>query len=202
MKINLKLKGIFLFGVIAVFLSAPTNSLSQSDGSKDAFVGAVEKIDVEAKLIYVKSKDGVVKAFKWTKKSTVHGIKEAVIWTDHAAHVGAHVVIRSLKIAGEETIAGIQWFGEGAVKVVKGTVKYVGKGTKKVVLAVTGEATEVYDIAEHAVVHTGKEIWYGAKKVEKSVEKEVKADLHIIEKDGKKLVKFIDHRSDNQPQAN
>jgi hypothetical protein len=193
MKNRSLMKGIFFAAFFAAFAALPGNTFAQNDDSKDAFVGAIEKIDAEGKVLYVKSKDGVIKAFKWTKKSSVHGIKEAVIWTDHTAHVGAHVVIRSIKIAGEETVAGIHWFGAGAVKVVKGTVKFVAKGTNKVAHAVAGEATEIYEIAEHAVVHTGKDIWHGAKKVEKSVEKEVKADLHIIEKDGKKFVKFIRH---------
>ncbi|MEK7855518.1 MAG: hypothetical protein AAB288_05470, partial [Acidobacteriota bacterium] len=92
---------------VAVIGAFPNQSNAQEDGSKDAFVGAVEKIDAEAKMIYVKSTNGVVKAFKWTKKTTAHGMKTAAVWTNHEALLGSHVVIRSLKIAGEETIAGI-----------------------------------------------------------------------------------------------
>lgn len=197
MKNNLLLKAFLLLVTIAAIGAFPIHLNAQEDGSKDAFVGAVEKIDAEAKMIYVKSKDGVVKAFKWTKKTTTHGINTAAVWTNHKAHVGAHVVIRSLRIAGEETIAGIHWFGEGTVKVVKGTAKFVTKGTKKIAVTVADGATEIYDIAEHAVVHTGKDIWHGAAKVEKTAEKEVKAGIHIFEKGGKKFVKFIDHRDGN-----
>lgn len=194
MKNDLRLMAFLFLLVVSVIGAFPNHSNAQEDGSKDAFVGAVEKIDAEAKMIYVKSKDGVVKAFKWTKKTTAHGITTAAIWTNHEAHVGAHVVIRSLKIAGEETVAGIHWFGKGTVKVVKGTAKFVAKGSKKIAVEVAGEATEIYDIAEHAVVHTGKDIWHGAVKVEKTTEKEVKAGIHIIEKGGKRFIKFIDHR--------
>lgn len=194
MKKKFRFRVLLLLLTIAVIGAFPNQSNAQEDGSKDAFVGAVEKIDAEAKMIYVKSKDGVVKAFKWTKKTTTHGINTAAVWTNHKAHVGAHVVIRSLRIAGEETIAGIHWFGEGTVKVVKGTAKFVTKGTKKIAVTVADGATEIYDIAEHAVVHTGKDIWHGAAKVEKTAEKEVKAGIHIFEKGGKKFVKFIDHR--------
>lgn len=194
MKNNLRLKAFLFLLAVSVIGAFPNQLNAQEDGSKDAFVGAVEKIDAEAKMIYVKSKDGVVKAFKWTKKTTAHGIKTAAVWTNHEAHVGAHVVIRSLKIAGGETIAGIHWFGEGTVKVVKGTAKFVAKGTKKIAVTVAGEATEIYEIAEHAVVHSGKDIWHGAVKIEKTAEKEVKAGIHIIEKGGKKFIKFIDHR--------
>jgi len=196
MKTRFVLKGLFLVAVLAAVGVLPSTTYAQSDGSRDAFVGAIEKIDADAKVVYVKSKDGVVKAFKWTKKTTVHGVKEAVIWTNHAAHVGAHVVIRSLRIAGEDTIAGIHWFGAGAVKLVSGTVRFVAKGSKTIAVAVAGGAQEVYDIAEHAVVHTGKDIWHGLKKVEKVSEKEVKAGIHVLEKDGKKFVHFIDHRVD------
>ncbi|MEK7855568.1 MAG: hypothetical protein AAB288_05725, partial [Acidobacteriota bacterium] len=53
------------------------------------------------------------------------------VWRNHEARLGSHGVIRSLKIAGEETIAGIHWFGEGTVKILKGTAKLVTKGAKK-----------------------------------------------------------------------
>lgn len=193
MNIRVKISGLALLIIVTAFAGLPGAAFGQDGDSKDAFVGAIEKIDKEAKVIYVRSKDGVVKAFKWTAKTTAHGIRSAAIWTDHEAHVGAHVVIRSLKIAGEETIAGIHWFGAGTVKVLNGSVKFVGKGTKKVAVSVANETTEILEISEHAVVHTGKEIWHGTKKVEKSVEKEVKAGVHIFEKGGKRVVKFIQH---------
>lgn len=194
MKNNLRSKAFLILFALALVGASSSQSKAQDESSKDAFVGAVEKIDAEAKMIYVKSKNGVVKAFKWTKKTTAHGIKTAAVWTNHEAHVGAHVVIRSLKIAGEETIAGIHWFGDGTVKIVKGAAKFVAKGSKKIAVTVAGEATEIYEISEHAVVHTGKDIWHGAVKVEKTTEKEVKAGIHIIEKGGKRFIKFIDHR--------
>ncbi len=181
--------------VLTAIFAFPTMILAKADDSKDAFVGTVEKIDAEAKMVYVKSKDGVVKAFKWTKKTTAHGIKEAVVWTDRAVHVGAHVVIRSLKVAGEETIKGIHWFGQGTVKVVEVAIKHVGKGTEKVAFAIAGEAKEIYDVSEHALVSTGKKITHGTKEIEKKTEKEVLASVHVMEQNGKRFVHFIEYKT-------
>lgn len=190
---NMK-QGLRILIVLTAIFAFPTMILAKGDDSKDAFVGTVEKIDAEAKMVYVKSKDGVVKAFKWTKKTTAHGINEAAVWTDKAAHVGAHVVIRSLKVAGEDTLKGIHWFGQGTVKVVETTVNHVGKGSKKVAFAVAGEAKEIYDVSEHALVSAGKKITHGAKEIEKKTEKGVLATVHLIEQDGKKFVHFIEHK--------
>ena len=67
---------------LALFtLLAGTSVNAQEKIAPDAFVGTVERIDAEAKVIYVKSKDGVVKAFKGTKATTMHGIKSAEVWT-------------------------------------------------------------------------------------------------------------------------
>jgi hypothetical protein len=171
-----------LFLVAFVFIAGSPANVQAKD-APDAFAGTVEKIDAEAKMIYVKSKDGVVKAFKWTKTTTTHGIKAASVWTDHAAHVGAHVVVRAVTIAGEETIKGLHWFGTGALKVTEATVHYVA-----------GEARKMYDVSEHAVVDTGKAIGHGAKEIGKQTGKEFTAVIHTIESDGKEFIHFIEHK--------
>ena len=182
-----------LFMVDFVFI-AGSPAGAQAKNSPDAFVGTVEKIDAEAKMIYVKSKDGVVKAFKWTKTTTTHGIKAAAVWTDHAAHVGAHVVIRAVTIAGEDTIKGLHWFGHGTLKVTEGTVHYIEKNGKKVGHTLANEAREIYDVSEHAVINAGKTIGHGAKVVGKHVGKDFSAVVHTVESDGKKFVHFIEHK--------
>jgi hypothetical protein len=182
---------LFLAAVVFV---AGTQASVHANNVPDAFVGTVEKIDAEAKLIYVKSKDGVVKAFKWTAKTTAHGIEAAAVWTDRAAHVGAHVVVRAVTIAGKDTIKGLHWFGHGTLKVIEGTVHYIEKNGKKVGHTVANEAREIYEVSEHAVINTGKTIGHGAKVVGKHVGKDVSAVIHTVESDGKKFVHFIEHK--------
>jgi hypothetical protein len=178
--------------LVAAVLGLALSVSAQQD--QDAFVGTVEKIDAEAKLIYIKSKDGVVKSFKWTKTTTTHGIKAAAVWTDHAAHVGAHVVVRAVTVAGEDTIKGLHWFGQGTLKVTEATVHYVEKNGKKVGVEVAGEARKMYDVSEHAVVNTGKTIGHGAKVVGKQTGKQFSAVVHTIESDGKEFIQFIEHK--------
>lgn len=187
--------GVKTLVFLIVLLAIPAVSNAQSAKTQDAFVGAVEKIDAEAKLVYVRSKSGVVKAFKWTKKTTVHGIREAELWAGNAIHIGAHVVVRSSKVAGEDIISGLHWFGQGTVSVIETTVKHVGKGTRQITSKASDGTKEVYEVSEHAVVNTGKAIWHGLKKVEKHTEKEVRATVHVVEKDGRKVVKYVEYRT-------
>lgn len=191
MKNNIFAFLVMCISVVVITVAGAEGVSAQVEEKHDAFVGVVEKVDAEAKMIYVESRDGVVKAFKWTKKTSFHGIKEATVWGDHAAHVGAHVVIRSIKVAGEDTIRGIHWFSHGTAKVVEGTVRFVGKNSKKIAVKVADRAEEIYDVSEHAVVHTAKSIGHGAKAVEKASEKEVKATVHVVESGGKKFVHFF-----------
>jgi len=165
------------------------------DGSKSV-VGTIEKVDAEAKVIYVKTKDGTVKAYKWVKSTTTHGIKSAEIWSKNAVHKGANVAVRAIEVAGEDTIKGIHWFGQGAVKVSDATISYVEKNGKKVALTVSGDAKKVYSVSEHAVVDTGTEVVHGFKAIGRKIKTEAKGVVHIIEKDGKSLVHHIEHRKE------
>jgi Cu/Ag efflux protein CusF len=195
MNFSWALRGVLGFLAFVIVAGAPAPTIAQSDNEKDAFVGTVEKIDKNAKKVYVKSKDGVVKAYKWTSKTTVHGVKEAAVWTDHELHVGTHVVIRSAKIAGEDTIKGIHWFGKGTVKVFDASVKRFGKGSKKAVVTAADGSKEIYEISEHAVVKAGKSIGHGLKHAEKKTKKEVNSFVHVVEKNGKKFIHFMEHKT-------
>ena len=170
-----------------------TAALQANTYNDDSIVGTVEKIDTKGKQIYVKSKDGVVKAYKWTSKSSVHGIKKAQIWTNHTAHLGAHVVIHTVRVGSEDTIQGLEWFGHGTVKVFKGTVKYLGSNGRKIEHIAEDGSVEVYDVSKHALVKTGGKIGHGAKSAAKATADGSATTFHVIEQKGKKFIHFIEH---------
>lgn len=182
---------VAIIGLVISFGSSTVNAYS----GDDVVVGTIEKIDAEGKKIYVKSKDGAVRVFKWTKNSTAHGIESARVWTDHALHTGAHIVVRVGKVAGEDVIKGLHWVGSGTMYVAEATVRYVGKGTKKLEVAVVDKGKEIYEISEHAVVKTGSKVWHKTKDIEKHSMQEAKAIVHYFERDGKKVVHYVERNA-------
>lgn len=182
-------------GVIAFVVLCFTASLA-SDITKSV-AGTVESIDHEAKVIYVKTKDGAIKAYKWTKSSTVHGIKSAAVWSEKAVHKGAHVVVRSVEVAGEETIKGLHWFGHGTVKVAEAVVHFAEKNGRKITATVVGDSKKVFDVSKHAVLNTGDQVVHGFKGFAKHAGKGVKVVFHAVEKEGKTVIHHIEHLKDN-----
>ncbi len=173
-----------VFGCTSVTLAA---------NATKSVVGTIEKVDAEAKVVYVKTKDGAVRAFKWSRSTTSHGIKAAEIWSKTAVHKGAHVVIRSVEVAGEDTIKGIHWFGQVSVKVADATIHYVEKNGKTIAITIEGEAKKFYNVSSHAVIQTGTEAVHGFKEFAHRVGTESKGGVHIIEKDGKTFISHIEH---------
>lgn len=188
---NKNLKKLFFVGLL-ILVSGAT-AFAQTSAEETSTVGTIESIDPETKIIKVKSNGDLVTAFKWAGKATAHGIKEGAIWTANASHIGATVAVRSVKIAGVDTVKGIEWFGQGTAKVVEGTVRYIGKTGKKVGITIADGAEEVYQVSEHAVVKTAKATYHGAKFVAQETAKGTKATIHFFERDGKKVAHFIAH---------
>lgn len=181
---SLPLLVVLCFGVLATPIFA----------NDDVFVGTVEKIDAETKKIYLESEDGVVRAFKWTRKSTAHGINAARLWTKDAVKKGDHVVVRVGKEAGEDVVKGLHWFGSGVAGITETTVRHLGKGSRKVEVAVVGKGKEIFELSEHAVLSTGSKVWHRSKDIEKTAVKESKAVVHYVERDGKKVVHYVEHK--------
>lgn len=184
---------VVIFAICLVIIGSSVKGLSQTDNEQTSTIGTIEKIDPDNQTITVRSNGDVVTAFKWAAKATAHGIKEGAIWTAYASHIGANVVVHSVKIAGVETIKGIEWFGQGTTKVVEGTIRYVGKNGKKIGLIIANGAEEIYEVSEHALVKTGKAAYHGAKVVAKDTAKGAVATIHFVEKEGKKTIHFIEY---------
>lgn len=180
---------VFGFAVLAVSASLA------ADISKSV-AGTIEKVDAEARIIYVRTKDGAVKAYKWTKSSTAHGIRSAEVWSARAVHKGAHVVIRTVEVAGEDTIKGLHWFGHGTLKVADAVFHFAEKNGKKVTATVIGDSKKVYDVSRHVVLNTGDKIVHGFKDFGKHTGKEVKVVIYTVEKDGKAVINHIEHLDD------
>ena len=63
--------------------------------------GTIEKVDAGAKTIAVKTADGTVETVKFTDKTTVHGLKDAVIRVSGPG-LGRDSAIRALQSIGLE----------------------------------------------------------------------------------------------------
>lgn len=141
--------------------------------------GLVTKIDKDAKIVYVKSKDGTEHAIHWSDKTAVAGVDKTAegakdSW--HGIKVGSEVVAHVTKKDSVETADEVDKVGKDGVKWVEGTVTKVDKDGKKVYVKAADGTEHVFDVtskdataAGDATAKAAKKTWYytedGAKKV-------------------------------------
>lgn len=179
-----------VFGLVIAFGIGST----QAYAADDVVIGTIDKIDAGAKKIYIKTKDGTIRVFKWSKKTTTHGIDSARVWTDHTLHTGANVVARIEKEGTDDVVKGLHWVGAGTVQVEESVVRHFGKGTGRLEVASVGKTKEIFDISEHAVVKTGSKVLHKTNDIENNLGKGVNAVVHYVERDGKKVVHYVEHK--------
>ncbi len=158
---------------------------------KHAIVGSIETVDKIAKTVAIKTADGTVEVFKWTGKTTVRGLKAGAKAVDFAGHEGSHVVVHYSVKGAEKTAHAFEHLGRETPKVMEGTIKIVGNGTRTVVVKTGDGVEETLELSEHAVVDSEKGIVNASKFTTKETEKGSKATVHYTEEGGRKVAHFI-----------
>ena len=174
---------VVLAGLLTLPAAAQTAAAKKGPVER-AVVGTVETVDTTAKTVAVKTSDGAVEVFKVTGKTTVTGLKAGATYSALAAEKGIHVVVRYSGEAGTKTADAIDACGTGADKIARGTVVAVNEKAKTVTVRSENGVEEVFDIAERAVVDTGKG-------VAKQTQKGAKVTIEYTERAGKKIAHFI-----------
>jgi hypothetical protein len=88
--------------------------------------GTVKKVDKDTKTIVVKTADGTEHTIKVTDQATLHGTKEGL----DGLKEGSEVVARCTVKGSEKTADDIGKVGRDGMKVTKGTITKIDKGTK------------------------------------------------------------------------
>ncbi|HEX8797951.1 MAG TPA: VCBS domain-containing protein, partial [Terriglobales bacterium] len=108
--------------------------------------GTIKKVDHATKTIVVKSADGTEHTIKVTGQTTYKGTKEGL----DGLKVGTEVVARTTGKGLDETGVEIGKIGKDSVKVTKGTIVKVDKGTKTAVVKTADGTEKTFDFTETA----------------------------------------------------
>ena len=165
-------------------------ALLAAQTSTNVITGTIEKVDSGAKTIAVKTAEGTVETVKFTKKTTVHGLKDAATGADLAGKEGGHVIVHTVGEGADKTAHSVEWVGDKTVHTTEGTVEDVGKGSKTVAVKTADGTKETFVVADHATVNTGKDVArysvQGAKKGEH-------VTVYYTEEAGKKIAHVFKH---------
>jgi preprotein translocase subunit YajC len=92
--------------------------------------GTVKKVDKSTKTVVVKAADGTEHTIKVADQATIHGTKEGF----DGLKEGSEVVARYTVKGTEKTADDLGKVGKDGMKVTKGTVTKIDKGTKTLVV--------------------------------------------------------------------
>ena len=162
----------------------------RAQGSTNVITGTLDKVDSGSKTIAVKTADGTVETVKFTDRTTVHGLKDAGKGADLAGKEGGHVIVHTVGEGGEKTAHSVDWVGDKAVHATEGTVEDVGKDSKTVAVKSADGTKETFEVADHAVVDTGKGV---ARYSTRGAKKGERVTVYYTEEAGKKIAHVFKH---------
>jgi len=162
----------------------------RAQGSTNVITGTIEKVDSGAKTVAVKTADGTVETVKFTDRTTVHGLKDAAKGADLAGNEGGHVIVHAVGEGADKTAHSVEWVGDKSVHATEGTVEEVGKGSKTVAVKSADGTKETFEVADHAVVDTGKGV---ARYSTRGAKKGERVTVYYTEEAGKKIAHFFRH---------
>lgn len=162
----------------------------RAQGSTNVITGTIEKVDSGAKTVAVKTADGTVETVKFTDRTTVHGLKDAAKGADLAGKEGGHVIVHTVGEGADKTAHSVEWFGDKTVHTTEGTVEDIGEGSKTVAVKTADGSKEAFEVADHAVVNSGKGV---ARYSEKGAKKGEHVTVYYTEEAGKKIAHVFKH---------
>jgi hypothetical protein len=178
------------FQALALLALCCISASLRAQGSTNVITGTIEKVDSGAKTVAVKTADGTVETVKFTDKTTVHGLKDAAKGADLAGKEGGHVIVHTVGEGADKTAHSVEWFGDKTVHATEGTVEDIGEGSKTVAVKTADGSKETFEVADHAVVNSGKGV---ARYSEKGAKKGEHVTVYYTEEAGKKIVHVFKH---------
>lgn len=178
----------------AAVMIAALAQLAVADDVVHAVEGVVTKVDLTGKTIFVKTADGTEHAFKYTEKTTLHGLKDAGHMTKTGAvdtymkgKEGTMVLVHYTEKGGDKSAVAFRDMGKDTVKVSDGTVTKVDKAARTVTVKTEDGSEATYHVAKDATVDSGHGLVKGADYAKEGE----KVTVHYTEDAGKKVAHFI-----------
>jgi hypothetical protein len=186
---TLKLVGVKMRKMlaVAVVLWVVTSAFAV-EHKVSAIHGTISKIDADAKMLVVKTSDGVEHTLHLVSKTAVHGAGGAAdmgkdSW--RGLKTNSEVVAHYTEHGTEKTAVEIDKVGKDGLKSTEGTIKELDKGGKKVVV-------KTADGSEEAFRLTGNAAKDGGKDVAEAAAKGTKTTVYYTEEAGKKVAHFFE----------
>jgi len=176
----------FLYSLAALLAFSVT--VYAADDVASAVAGSVKKVDSATKTLVVKTDDGVEHTFHFTKDVTVHGAKDTAKAPEESVkglQEGSRVAVHYTAKGSRETAHEIDVVGDGGLKVAKGTVTGIDRGSKFLAIKTADGADETFKLTGRAVDDSGKGIAKGA-------EKSAHVTVYYTEDAGKKIAHFFE----------
>ena len=142
--------------------------------------GTVKKVDKTTKTIVVKSADGTEHTIKVTDQATVHGTEKGF----DDIKEGSEVVARCSVKGTEKTADDLGKVSKDGMKVTKGTITKLDKGTKTVVVKSADGTEKTFEYTDDAAKDMGEAVGKGT-------EKGAKVTVYYTEEAGKKIAHFF-----------
>lgn len=127
---------------------------------------SIQRVDSAAKIIVVKSDDGISHTFHFLDSTTVHGVDAVDVGSKdswHGLKEGGEVVVHYAKRGTDDTAVEIDKIGDGGLKATEGTVKEIDKGGKKLTVVAGDGTEETFRLTWRAAKDTGVGIGRGSK---------------------------------------
>ncbi|HEX8763841.1 MAG TPA: hypothetical protein VF740_01715 [Candidatus Acidoferrum sp.] len=178
------------FQALALLALCCSAASLRAQGSTNVITGTIEKVDSGAKTVAVKTADGTVETVKFTDKTAVHGLKDAAKGADLAGKEGGHVIVHTVGEGADKTAHSVEWFGDKTVHATEGTVEDIGEGSKTVAVKTADGSKETFEVADHAVVNSGKDV---ARYSAQGAKKGEHVTVYYTEEAGKKIIHVFKH---------
>jgi len=141
--------------------------------------GTVEKVDVAARTIAIKSYDGAEVTVKFAESTAAHGFEGGKNgW--QAAKRGAEVAAHGTRTGAVFVATEVDHIGRGGLKAAKVTVTEIDKAGRFIVVKTEEGAIETYHLLSKAAQATAKGFSVG-----------MQATIYCTEESGKKVAHFF-----------
>jgi hypothetical protein len=176
--------------------------------------GTVEKVDVGAKTIAIRTADGARTVVGYTDTTVVHGMAAAGKAAGLAGKEGAHVVVhytdeavttaakagaagatdagKDLRTAGEKTAHAVVFVGDATLHLSEGAVVSVDRAGRTVAIESAKGAREVFQIGEDCTISTARGVERFATASGHTFRKGAQVVLYYSEEGGRKVVHAVD----------
>lgn len=158
------------------------------DDVAGAVSATVKKVDSGTKTIVVETDKGITHTFHYTDDLVIHTGKDTGKVSDDSwkelkggTKVAVHYTVRG----SDETAHEVDVIGKDGLKVTKGTVTDIDRGTKFLSIKTADGTKETFKLTDHAAVDSGKDVARGTARA-------AKVTVYYTEDAGKKIAHFFE----------